>query len=296
MKTTLNHPGPAAPDRVVSVHALSGARLIRLTPGHTIVSDLSDALESMHANSGYAELFGGDLKDVSYCVPTQSTDPTKIVGYSETRHSGPSQLINASATIGRRAGRPYLHCHAFWIDAESNNVAGHLWADTHAGSDPPYAAVYGLSGVRWENNNDAETNMPVFTPQLDRDPQMFTPDKKLPAIRTLVSRIGPNEEIYEAITQASSTAGFKRAVVRAGLGSFIGATFINRETGKQWTVDGPGTEVVSLVGRIDHADTKPSLRLSATLVDRHGVVHAGELLPGGNRVAVTFELTLQEIA
>lgn len=295
METTLHHPGPAARQRITTTQGVSYGRLIRLTPGRPLLADLSEALCSMGVDSGYAEIFGGHLENVSYCVPARSEDPSRIVGFSEKRQCGRSQLVSASATIGRRSDQPYLHCHAFWIDERAQKLAGHLWPETHAGSDPPYAAVYGVSGIQWNSADDPETNMPVFTPTPEKEHPVSTRTQEQPGIPTLVCRIRPNEEIFEAIALISADEGFTQAVVRAGLGSFIGATFIDRDTGQKRTVDGPGTEVVSLAGRVDHTGSEASMQLSATLVDRHGVVHAGELLPGGNRVAVTFELTLQKI-
>lgn len=296
MQGTLHHPGPPARDRTTTVQGLSHGRLIRLTPGRPLTEDLTESLESLGLEHGYAEIFGGHLEYVSYCVPAKGEHPSKIVSFSETRESARSELVSASATIGHRGGLPYLHCHAFWIDAQARKLAGHLWPETHAGSDPPEAVIYGLEGVRWNSADDPETNMPVFTPTPVKEPPVSTPTHNEPGIPTLVSRIRPNEEIFEAIARISTEAGFSQAVVRAGLGSFIGATFIDHDTGQHRNVEGPGTEVVSLIGRVDHTVTIPNIRLSATLVDRHGVVHAGELVPGGNRVAVTFELTLQKIA
>ena len=60
-----------------------------------------------------------------------------------------------------------------------------------------------------------------------------------------------------------------------------------------------GHDVKGLTLRdLDHDEPCPGAlvaRLSCTLVDRHGVIHAGELVPGENLVAATFELTVQRL-
>lgn len=113
---------------------------------------------------------------------------------------------------------------------------------------------------------------------------------------TVVARVLPGEDITEAIIKTSKASGFESVSVRAGIGSLVGGEFINTATGETHQVDGPGTEVIALIGHIsDLSSEQPEVRLSCTMVDRHGVVHAGELIAGSNPVAVTFELVLQEM-
>ena len=84
-------------------------------------------------------------------------------------------------------------------------------------------------------------------------------------------------------------------MVRGGIGSLVGGTFFDRVTGEKRHVDGPGTEVISIIGAVTLLHGHYETKISCTLVDRHGVVHAGELVPGENAVAVTFELIIQKI-
>nr|WP_243752531.1 PPC domain-containing DNA-binding protein [Leucobacter ruminantium] len=121
------------------------------------------------------------------------------------------------------------------------------------------------------------------------------PDHETLQPDTVIARVLPGEDITEALLEVCREAGFERATVRAGLGSFVGATFVDRASGEHRTADGPATEVIALIGDVRTVDGEPETRLSCTLVDRHGVVHAGELVPGENPVAATFELTVQRI-
>lgn len=111
----------------------------------------------------------------------------------------------------------------------------------------------------------------------------------------VIARVLPNIDITDAVLRVCREAGYETASVRAGLGSFVGATFIDRATGQIRLADGPATEVIALVGDVRTIGGELAVRLTATLVDRHGVIHAGELVPGENLVAATFELTIQRI-
>lgn len=296
MQTTLIHPGPALKQRIISVPTLSRGVVTRLTPGLTVLDHLAETLHDMGTDSGFAELYAGSLEPVNYCVPTAGDGVLRMVGFSASRRSGHGDLISGSATIGLRDGRPFMHCHSFWTDPRKRRLGGHLWPETTAGLSAPYAAVYGIFGGAWTSADDPETNMPVFTPSQTKEKNMSDPAFDGGLVPTVVSRILPNEDITDAVARVCAEAGYESAVVRAGLGSLIGATFIDRATGHHRLVDGPGTEVVSLSGHAVRNQSGYDVTLTCTLVDRHGTVHAGELVAGENPVAITFELVLQKIA
>src|SRR3954466_11429742 len=60
-------------------------------------------------------------------------------------------------------------------------------------------------------------------------------------------RLGPNEDLVEALDQAAAHLGFRRALVKSGLGSLIDATFVGAE-GKPRRIEGPAVELLSLSG------------------------------------------------
>ncbi|ASR39399.1 hypothetical protein BAY61_17785 [Prauserella marina] len=279
----LRHPGPMADRRRESVAARS--RTVHATlPPHT---RLLDAVISVVGRTGCAsaqiELMGGTLSRVSYCVPEAGTDGSAAVAYSPTRHARtPAQLLAASATFGRREGKPFLHCHASWLDADGTLGGGHLWQDTTTGDVPVYVVVHTLPGVELTSATDSETRMPAFTPA----PAAV----RHPTGNVVISRVRPGEDLSVAAEEISAEHGFPGATVRAGLGSLVGARLCRAAT--VWHVDGPGTEVVAVAGKVRPGHAAGEAALSAILVDRHGVVHAGRLLRGHNLVAVTFELLL----
>ncbi|MBM7847836.1 PCC domain-containing protein [Arthrobacter roseus] len=117
-----------------------------------------------------------------------------------------------------------------------------------------------------------------------------------PTCRTVVARVLPNEDITDAVLRICSDNGFSTAIVRGGTGSLIGALFEPNSGGPPQKVDGPATEVVTLVGHLESNQRgRPVVHLSCTLVDKHGNVHAGRLVKGANPVSVTFELVVQEV-
>src|SRR5690606_6768676 len=126
----------------------------------------------------------------------------------------------------------------------------------------------------------AETEMPAFTPY-----------RRTPAtrIRAVSSRIRPGEDLCTAVATVARRAGFDSALVRASLGSLVGAR-LRSGAGEPVEVDWPASEVTSLTGRVRGGD----VALVASRVGRHGEVFSGVILPGENPVAVTFELYLED--
>lgn len=107
-----------------------------------------------------------------------------------------------------------------------------------------------------------------------------------------MSRVGPGEDLTQAAVEICREYGFAQAVVRASLGSLVGARL--RQGNEMQVVDGPGTEVVSVAGRLHVRGDTVDGELATILVDRHGQVHAGQLVRGHNIVAITFELFITE--
>ncbi|MFV0433041.1 MAG: PPC domain-containing DNA-binding protein [Leucobacter sp.] len=287
----LVHPGTKIHPRIISVPVRTRRATCELRPDRPLVEQLHETLSKLGADSGYAEIHGGDLSPLSYCIPDVAT-PEKALSFSEPRSHETAYLVYGSVTLGLRDGDPYMHSHCCWQEPNGALEGGHVWFETEPGAAAPFAAVTAVYGAQWNSATDPETRMPVFTPT-KRSIEM--PDHDTLEADTIVARVLPNEDITEAVLKVCHEYAFGRATLRAGLGSFIGATFIDRATGERRTVDGPATEVIALVGDVRTVDGTRTARLSGTLVDRHGVLHAGELVPGENLVAATFELTLQRV-
>lgn len=291
---TLTHPGERAIQRIQAVQGKSFSVHRELEPDQPLITQLTDTVAAHGATSGVAEIYSGGYQPASYCVPAIGVDG-KAVSYSETRNTPTAQLIYGAATIGHRFGEPFIHSHCFWLDENQNQLGGHLWPETLVGNNGAYAIIHIFEGVDLLSADDPETHMPVFTPHPNERKISTMETLETHLTDTIVARVLPNEEIGDAIVASCREAGFDQATVRAGIGSLVGGAFINRITGEKTYVDGPGTEIIALIGHVKNALTEPEFTLSCTMVDRHGVIHAGELVPGENAVAVTFELVLQKL-
>jgi predicted DNA-binding protein with PD1-like motif len=293
---TLTHPGPRTAPRLIACESRSSSAIVHLVPGLPLADQLFRALRSLGTESGIAELSSGSLSPISYCVPTEGTGQ-KAVSFSETRTTPEGHLVVGTATLGVREGKPFMHSHCVWVALEGQLQGGHLWAETRVGKQPPVVVLHALHDVELVSADDPETLMPVFTPRPMGDltmPPLDSPSS--PQHRSVVARICPNEDITTAVKTMCQSAGIQSAAIRGGIGSLIGATFTGPPGGGSVTVEGPGTEVATLVGHLTtDSDGNANITITCTLVDKFGQVHAGTLVPGENPVAITYELLIQEI-
>lgn len=286
---TLTHPGPATQPRILAVRARSRGELRTLTPGALLQEELTTLAHELGEGSAYFEIHGGLLEPVSYCTPGPSTEE-RAMSFSSERGADIAHLVYGSGTVGYRHGAPFVHSHCLWMLPDGSLRGGHLWPETRSGGHAPTALFYGVEGARWVSADDEETRMPVFTAYEEAESMA-----ERPTIETTIARILPGEDITLTVERVAREAGYERAAVRGGLGSLVGGQLVDPRNGAQRSVDGPGTEVVALIGSVEPTPDGPRARLSCTLVDLHGELHAGELVRGSNAVAVTFELILQNI-
>ena len=111
--------------------------------------------------------------------------------------------------------------------------------------------------------------------------------------RMATLRLGPNQDLTEGLAQAAAQLGFRRALVRSGLGSLTDAA-LQTGAGTVVRVNGPAIELLSLSGEIA-LDGEDSAGVSGLVGDTSGAVWAGRLLTGQNPVCVTVEAVLEEI-
>lgn len=286
----LHHPGPTLLPRVVPVPTTTRVERVELAAGRRLVDAIADEVERMGADSAQVELLGGSLGEVAYCFPALCTDGTRAVSYSETHHAvTPAQVVSGSATVGFRDGERFMHCHAAWFDAHGALRGGHLWPETFVGPSPLEVVVHALDGVTMTSATDEESRMPVFTPAVGAPAAGHAATTR----RSVMSRLRPGVDLHRAVQQVMRAEGFASASVRGSLGSLVGAVLLRADGAI--VVDGPATEIslsgtmtMTSEGTVEH-------HLSAVVIDRHGTVHAGELIGGENIVAVTFELLVEEL-
>lgn len=284
----LVHPGPRAPERIVSVPTGVSVLHAELPPG----AGVADALWELTRDAGWrgasAELAHGRFGTLRYVHPAPSVDGVRPATFSETVEPiAPNALLTGSATVGTREGRGFAHVHAAWIDAEGRLRGGHLLPETTVGDVPIQVTLRGLPSVTLVSETDPETTLPAFTPH-----PVAAGDGT--GRRAVMSRVRPGVDLHDAVLTIAAEAGFSSAVVRASLGSLVGAT-LHRGPGRVGVVDWPATEVTTLVGTVRGAGSADAVaELTASLVDVTGALHTGVLVPGRNPVAVTFELYLEE--
>ncbi len=113
--------------------------------------------------------------------------------------------------------------------------------------------------------------------------------------RALSLRIGPNEDLVEAIERACAVHHIRHAMIRSALGSLNDAS-LDVGIGKPpLSVHGPAVELLTLVGDVrPSAEGTPEARLSGTVGSPTGAVFGGRLRRGANPVCATTEVLLQE--
>ncbi|MBL6077374.1 hypothetical protein JMJ56_05095 [Belnapia sp. T18] len=268
----LAHPGPALMPRIESVAGHAQPFAVTLAPGLSLLDAVTRAVHAAGFDSATLELEGGGFAPFSYVLPAPAPDDTHAAYYSAT-HTPPAgaRLERGCITFGRRAGQPWLHCHAVWQEAAGRR-GGHVLPEETRLVAPVLARAWGLTGIALVSELDAETNFTIFRPV----PAAGSPP---PGARPAVAlRIRPNEDAANALAAAIGRHGLHRPALRGSLGSLIGARF---EGGG--AVEDYATEMLF---------TGDGLGIA--LADMQGRVHEGVLRPGENPVCITIEALLVE--
>lgn len=285
--TTLVHPGPVAPERVICVPAMVTGHDVELPEGAPLLEALEDLLNRTGCASANGQLVGGELREFSYYIPDVGPEGGPVATFSAPYlGAAPGQMIRGGITIGRRDGAVFCHSHSLFADADGVRRAGHLIPEKVVLGKGVRAQVWGSPDVLIESQPDPETKMPLFTPRRIAS----TGRGETPAI---VCRVRPNVDVTRMVERLVAEQGWSAADVRGQVGSIAGGR-LRQPDGSIVTVDGPATEVMFLEGTVGTVGGRVTAALRAHLVDRHGQVHSGELVPGQNAVALTYELVLAE--
>ena len=205
------------------------------------------------------------VRTLSFVRPAPANDAAHVAWYSDTTVLEHARVVVAGAHLGWRDGSPFAHVHGQWTEQDGRVHAGHLLAEvTVLGADHE-VDVWTLSGARMESAYDEETGFTLFVPK---------PTQPVTRPNAVLSCVRPNEVIDDAVRTIG--AGASRVTVK-GLGSLVG-TALEGQAG----LDDHATEVLLTGGA-------PSV-LDVVSVGFDGPPVAGALVPGANRVCVTFEL------
>ena len=268
----LAQPGPSLEPRIESVAGQAVPFALSLAPGASLLDSVAGAMRAAGFDSATLELEGGAFGPFAYVLPAPAPDAAHAAYYSATHQPvAGARLERACVTFGRRAGQPWLHCHAVWTEA-SGRRGGHVLPEETVIAAPIAARAWGLTGIALVSEPDAETNFTIFRP-------VPAAARTVPgAVRALALRIRPNEDLPAALAEAAARHGFRHPVLRGSLGSLIGARF----------ADGAAVE--------DYATEMlfTGDGLAIALADMRGEVHEGVLAPGDNPVCITVEALMVE--
>lgn len=281
------HPGQPASGRFEVLPVVAEELDLTLSPGSTLLEALWRALADAGAESGALTLRGGGFTPFSYVMPAVSPDEAHVAWFSE-RFEVPQgvELVEGSVTFGQRDGKPWLHCHAIWIEPGGVRRCGHLLPDEVVIAAPIRVTGCAIYGGTFEVVADPESNFTLFEPR--RRGSHRAGAKTLPA---LAVRLRPNVDVCQTLERICVEQGYARALVRGGVGSVIGTVF---DDGR--AVNPIATEMLIREGRIG-PDAGGVMRatLDVALVDQDEVVSEGRLLRGDNPVLITFELVLTPV-
>jgi predicted DNA-binding protein with PD1-like motif len=271
---SLRQPGPAHPSRIDVFRGDPHALHFVLKPGLTLNEAVTAPLVESGFQSGTVTFSGTLLNPFRYVMPGPADDESHVAYFTAPRApTGTTRIEQANATFGWSDGKPFIHCHAAWIEPDGSRRGGHILPLETIIAEPGEAAAWGFHTIRIEATPDPETNFTLFQPS------------GTVTGRGIVARVKPNEDIIVALETIARTHGIADAVVRGSLGSLIGARFAGGGR-----VDDHATEVLVREGHI--RDGKVALDL--LVVDMRGNVHQGWLQRGENPVCITFDIILEE--
>lgn len=285
------HPGPRPEERIASVPSRVQVVRAELPAGRRLIDALWDLLEPTGALAAAVELGPGTFGNIPYVFPAPGDTPRNPMSFTAEQHSpGPNVVLGGSATVGMRFGERFTHTHASWMDATGKIRGGHLLPHATVGEVPILVVMRALLDVEQLSSDCEETELPAFCPR----PRPFPGEVVPEGPRAVVSRVRPGVLLDEAVVEGCRRAGFRNALVRASLGSTVGA-IIEKSESEVVEVDWPAVEFTELIGTAREVDSDaPEVTLQGSLVDIHGEVHHGLVQNGSNPVAVTFELYVEE--
>jgi predicted DNA-binding protein with PD1-like motif len=280
----IDHPGPAASERIAAVTGSAIPLRFVLEPGLTVDEAVAAGMNSAGCVGGFVEFRGGRCEPFRYVKPATSSDPRYVAWYSETfEPAGPVNVTRACAIVGIRDGKTFLHCHGVWGTFEGTHM-GHMLAPLSVVAGPIEVTGIGFKDATFEAVPDRETNFTLFEPvrRAGTDPAMA-------GRGALVAKVRPNQDIILAIEDICSRHGIARANVY-GIGSLNEVRFVDGT----W-VNSHATEVLIRHGAVQSEDGQAHARLVVDVVDLEGGISSGEIVRGNNPVCVTFELVIEAV-
>jgi predicted DNA-binding protein with PD1-like motif len=282
---SITHPGSPDTQRIYAQPVRTRPLDTFLTSGQTLLSAVTEIAKANGAKSGAFRLNGGRFTSFSYVMPALSKSPDHAVYFSETFYvEGRVTLETASVTYGQRDGRPWLHCHAVWVEPSGRRHGGHLLPDQIVVAEPIHLTGVAIDGAAFTVCPDAETNFSLFLPLATQASQT----SESMGQHAYALRVAPNEDLCTAIEAFCQTHQIHQATILGGVGSSVGAIFQDGRVVEPFV-----TELLILSGHVVRGENgQLSVDIDIAIVDYKGGLTEGRLAKGGNPVLVTAELVL----
>ena len=279
-------PGPPAPERIQWVEARGRAFAFTMEAGLPLLEAARRGFAAEGFAGGALRWKGGALGPFAYVMPALSKTGENAAFYSDTfRPAGITRLKTAAMTLGQRDGAPFFHCHALWTEADGRASGGHILPEEAVVAEPFAVEAFGIDGATFLAEPDPETNFKLFGPVSSAASGAKTTS------RAFALRLRPNQDFAGALEGFCRERGIPRAKLHGGVGSTIGARFV--EGG---TVEPFATELAVRSGIIGGgAGGALEAELDIALVDYAGDLAEGRLIRGDNPVLMTMELVLEAL-
>src|ERR1700744_2598950 len=280
----IDQPGPPAPERIQWVEGRGRAFTFTLQAGVPLLEAARRGFAEAGFAGGTLNIRGGALGPFAYVMPALSRTGENAAFYSDGfRPEGVTRLKMAAMTLGRRDGAPFFHCHALWTEADGRTNGGPILPEETMVAEPFEAEAFGIDGAVFSADPDPETNFKLFGRVA-----IAAPGAK-PAGRAFALRLHPNQDFAGAVEAFCRQHGVFRARIHGGVGSTIGARFIDGSSVVPFA-----TELLIRAGSIaPGANGSLEAELDVALVDYLGGLAEGRLLRGDNPVLMTMELVLE---
>ena len=279
-------PGPPAPERIQWVEARGRAFSFTLEAGLPLLEAARRGFAAEGFVGGTLNIGAGALGPFAYVMPALSRTGENAAFYSDSfRPGGITRFKTGTMTLGERDGAPFFHCHALWTEADGRAGGGHILPEEAVVAEPFAVQAFGIDGALFTAEPDPETNFKLFGPVPAASTGAHTTS------RAFALRLRPNQDFAGCLEQFCREHGIARAKIHGGVGSTIGACFVNGGVTEPFA-----TELAVTAGTVTPGNSGSLVAgLDVALIDYTGGVAEGRLVRGDNPVLMTMELVLEAL-
>lgn len=280
---SIRHPGPASTERFRAVSCKVHPVTLTLASDCDINTAIARAFAKEGFEGGYVRLKNVPMRQLNYVMPDAAPDETHAAWYSETHSMHGATILDAALHAGQRDGKPFLHCHGTWQDAQGIIAMGHLLPFEAQLREETEVKALALDGALLVSQPDEETNFTLFSPE----PRSSL--SGLSGIPAVLATVRPNTDLCLAAEAICTEFALKAANIH-GIGSLVGADY---QDGTVLTAH--ASELYVREGHVKMVEQSQRASIDIAMVDLTGRFSGGLLERGKNPVCVTAELLLVEV-